>query len=171
MDAGEDAAADDAVTDVEFGDVGECGDGLNIAVVESVAGVELHALFDDFLAGILDFVDFSADLGVGEIAVLLEELCVGTGVDFANFEADVGGGADLGWVGVDEGAGTDILSFELVDNVFEFIGLGDNVEAAFGGDFLTVFWDEHGHLGFGFEGQGYDFVGDCEFEVHLGLDG
>ena len=87
--------ADYEVADVEFDDFGDGGDGRDVGVGEAVAGVDFEA---EGFGEVRTFGEADEFVGVA----CFRAVGVGAGVEFDDVRADVGGGAELVFVGVNE---------------------------------------------------------------------
>src|SRR5437764_216770 len=111
--ADEYGAADDGVADVQLAHAAQRSDGLDIEVVERVAGVEAHAKAADRIAGALDALELCDHLGaLGVAALRVEGVCIGPGVDLAHRGANARRGLDLPQLGVDENRNHDARVLE-----------------------------------------------------------
>jgi hypothetical protein len=63
-------------------------------------------------------------------------------VEFDDRSLKGGGGIDLAGVGIEEEARDNLGLGEFFDDGTKSLNLGGGIEAALGGDFSTVFWDE-----------------------------
>ena len=110
-------------------------------------------------------------VGGGDEALEFLELCVtlrvgeGAGVEFDHVRAEGEGGVDLRGVRFDEHAHACAGFAESAHGRFEEGFEADDVESAFGGDFLTIFGDETGFVGACLEGDFDDFGCVAHFEV------
>lgn len=66
--ADEDGAADNRVSDVQFFDAFDGGDGGNIVVVERMTGVEAHAAIADQCASAGDLFEFGSQFWTTKVA-------------------------------------------------------------------------------------------------------
>ena len=155
---------DEGVADVEFGDGQDFGDGGDVVDVEAVAGVDGEAAFGGEVCGLFYFGQLAGAFVCGGVGVC-------AGVQFDGGRTGVEGGLDLGFVGVDEEGDADAGSSELVCVVGNFLLQGDDVEAAFGGDFLPFFGDDAHVLRAHAQGVFEHFFGECHFEVDVGAHG
>jgi hypothetical protein len=92
---------------------------------------------------------------------------VTTGVQFDDWGLEGGGGIDLAWVGIEEKADKNIGLMEFLNHWAKRVDFGDGVEASFGGDFGTVFWDKANFGGSEAEGEVEHGGGGGHFEVEL----
>ena len=85
--------------------------------------------------------------------------------------ADVCGGLDLRFVGVDEEGDADACFAEDAGEISCFLLLPQYVQATFGGDFLAFFGHDADFFRPHAQGVFEHFFGQCHFEVDVGADG
>ncbi len=110
-------------------------------------------------------------VGGGDEALEFLQLCVtlrvgeGAGVEFDHVRAEGEGGVDLRGVRFDEHAHACAGFGESANGGCEEGFEADDVESAFGGDFLAIFGDEAGFVWARLEGDFDDFRCVTHFEV------
>src|SRR5918992_1676190 len=95
LDADDDGTSDDAVADVEFDNLGDCGDRRDIFVIETVAGVHLETEGLRESCCIHDRLPLFLPFRSGQIAIC-------AGVDFNSVSAHFARCFDLCGVAIDE---------------------------------------------------------------------
>jgi hypothetical protein len=147
------------MANIEFMDAVESGDRAHVVVGQSVAHVEDQSLGDGVESGFAEAVQF------GEACLRRAGFCVGAGVQFNGRDIEFAGFADLFDVGVDKEADEDPGACELIGALFDSLGVSDDVESAFGGDFFATFGNEGSLFWKCLQGDAGDFVGNGHFEV------
>ena len=158
VEACEHATRDDGVADVEVGEVGDTSDQRDIGVVDAVTCIDLESGLVGMGSGLdeaMEFEELRLSLGVRKSA----------GVQFDHIGAEGERCIDLSVVGFDEHADSGADGFEGLDGGLEVGFESGDIESAFGGDFLTIFWDEAGFCGARFEGDLDDFWRVTHLEV------
>ena len=150
-------AGDDAVADVEFTEVFNAGDGLDVAIGQAVAGVNDQSRGQSDVAAVAQLVQTPLDLRIRRrIGVL-------AGVQFDGIAAGLGGGENLLFVGDDKGTDADAFLVQTSNNLAQPFQLADAVQAAFSGQYSTVFGHK-GHL------IGTNLLGDLDhLRIHTHL--
>ena len=156
---------------MQLPDIGKSGDGLNIEIIESVAGIKPHPRLADESARVSNLFNLCDYFGAVCIPTEIPEgMGVGAGVDLADLETAVLGRLDLVGFSVDKRTDDDSSVPKPSDDTAEPILLSGDIKSALGGDFLTALGNEHGKLGLGFAGDGDHLLGRGHFEVELDLD-
>ena len=132
-----DGAANNAVADVQFGQVRHFADVSDVLIVEAVAGVDFETELISLRGGGADTADFS--FGVRWIG--FEGFGKVTGVEFDGAGFSFSSGGNLGGIGIDEEADLNAEGLQTVDGLGKGgKGAGDS-KAAFGGQFFAFFGD------------------------------
>src|SRR5690349_24399141 len=98
---------------MQLADTGKRGHGLDVEVVERVAGVEAHAGCTDRIARRLDLLELRHHgRALGVAAARMEGVRIRTAVDLADRGADALRGLDLAQVRVDEDRDDDAGAFQ-----------------------------------------------------------
>ncbi len=167
----EDRPAHDGMSDVKLPNVRKRGHGLDIEVVERMAGVETHSGIDDGTAGSLELPEGGTHRrGFGVPAMFMKGVGVGAGMKLADRETAGCGGFDLSRIGIDEGRGRDPLLTESIHHPSKAISGTFHVEASLGGHFLTPFGHQHHDLGPDAPGDLDHLVGRGHLQIQLDLD-
>ena len=149
------------MADVEFFEVGDGEDFVDVLVVETVAGVDTEAELvteGGTLDQAVEFMDACLAGGIGE----------GAGVELDAFGFEVGGGVDLVRIGIDKETDDYTIGLELADGGRKGGAVRDAIESALGGDLVPVFGDEAGVVGLDLERDGEDFGRVAYLEIQLG---
>lgn len=138
------------MANVQFGHTGDLRDGLDVEVVQGMAGVQAHPEGSAAVARVNKARELIGQRLAVEVAAAECEGCgVLTGVELAGIKARGFAGFDLGGIGFDERrdrrAGAWEI-FEAGDVVGQAREIGCNVEATFGGEFLALLRDEGEHV-------------------------
>lgn len=133
-----DGAADDAVADVQFGQVRHFVNGSDVLVVEAVAGVDFEIELVCLRGGGAEPANFS----FGGRCIGFEGLGKGAGVEFNGAGFGFGGGGDLGGIGIDEEADLNAKGLQPADGWGKGGQSAVDVKAAFGGQFFAFFRDD-----------------------------
>lgn len=156
---------------MQLPDIGKSGDGLDIEIIESVAGIKPHPRLADESACFSNFLNLGDHFGAVCIPTEIPEgVGVGAGVDLTDLEVTSLRRLDLVGLGVDKRADDDSSVPKPTDDLPEPLCLAGDIEPSFSGDFLAAFRHEHGKLGLGFAGDGDHLLGRGHFEVELDLD-
>ena len=115
--AGEKGAGDDGVADVQFFEVGDGEEFVDVGVIESVTGVDPQAE----IMGELGAFDEAMQFRLPRFACRVGE---GARVEFDVFGLEVGGGADLLRIRIDKEADDGADAVEFVDGVGESLAMG-----------------------------------------------
>ena len=154
---------DDGVADVQFVDAVDGGDGLDVVVMQAMAGIDdqplgaaqAHACADAFqLLGLAG--------GIGGVGVA-------AGVQFDRRRADAARGADLAFLGVDEQRYLTAQRAQALHGGADAFFLAGHVQAALGGQFLAGFRHQADVFRAHPLGEGQHRLGDAHLEVHAGL--
>ena len=161
MDGGAEAdnngAADDAVADVQFGQVRHFVDMSDVLIVEAVAGVDFESQLIPLRGGGAEPANFLFSVrGVG-----FEGFGKGAGVEFDGAGFGFGGGGNLGGVGIDEQADFDAERLQPADGLGKDGKSAGGVKSAFGGQFFTFFGDDA-------DSGGTEFGGDFDHFRRVG---
>lgn len=136
--ADNDGAADDAVANVEFGQVRHFVNGSDVLIVEAVAGVDFESELSSLRGGGAESANFSfSGRWIG-----FEGFGKGAGVEFDGAGFGFGGGVDLGGIGIDEKADLNAERLQTADGLGKGGKSDGNVKAAFGGQFFAFFGDD-----------------------------
>ena len=160
------------MANVELAKIRQSRDRGDIVVVQGVSGVELHAIGDDRFTGVADSSQFRLDIRVLRIvAMMVECVGIGSGVDFADHESTAGRGLDLIGLRIDECTDRQFAVAEGTDGPLEGIELPKDIQPTFGGDFLPTFGDEHGHVGPSGQGDLDQSIGGGHLQIQGQVDG
>ena len=136
--ADNDGAADDAVADVQFGQVRHFVDVSDVLIVEAVSGVDFEPELSSLRGGGVEPANFS----FSGRWISFEGFGKGAGVEFNGAGFGFGGGGDLCGIGIDEEADLNAKGLQLVDGLGKGEKSDGNVKAAFGGQFFAFFGDD-----------------------------
>ncbi len=151
------------MADVQFTDTGDACDRDDIAVSEAVAHMKDESAGAGGIRGDLDLVQPASLFGGGG------SVGVGSGMEFDGLDSELTGGVDLFGIGIDEEADFDPGGEELVDRAADDIATADDIEAAFGGDFLPPLGNKRALFRPHLESDLCDLLGGGHFEVQLDL--
>jgi len=153
------------MSDVEFMDAVESGDGSNVVIGQSVPHVQHQALRDSVQAGFAEAIQF------GGASSRSASLGPRSGVQLHCGDVEFHGFADLLNIGVDEQADEDSSPGQLCRALTDPLSVRNNVESAFRGDFFPAFRYEGGLIGEGLQGDAGNFVRDGHFQIESESDG
>src|SRR5215211_325442 len=165
LQADKDGATDNAMADIEFGEVGNALEESNVLAIQSVAGVDFQAQ----LASLARGVDQPFQLRPGLAG--MERLGKSPGMELDELCADACGGFDLRRLRGNKQTNFDTGSIHAFAGVAERLPLGGDFQAAFGGNFLPPFGNDADDVGFYLEGDSNDLRRIRHFEIEPGLDG
>ena len=142
---------------MEFAELREPCDGLDIVVIQGVPSIETHASLHDELSGLGD----AGELGCGlftRLPILLCGLSPWARVHLTHRKAAFCSRGDLGFIGIDKGTHRNSDCGELLDHAAESIFLASDIESAFGRNLLSALRNEHGGLGHDGEGDPHHLI-------------
>ena len=90
-------------------------------------------------------------------------------MNFTDAGANARSRFDLRQFGIDEDAGHDAGVGQAGDDIVQPGFLDQDIETAFGGDFVTAFRHQHGHFRLQLTGDADHFVGRRHFQIQFGL--
>jgi len=161
----EHGSAQDAVADVEFMEMGDGENFLNVSVVDAVPSVDNEAKGVGEFGSFLKFFEFRLEL-FREVVEVGEGSCV----EFDPWSLDFCRDFDLGRIRVNEEAGVDACFVHGCGNFPDSVDLAEGIEPAFGGDFLSVFRDQADAVGVNLEGELQHLWSAGHFQVEAGSD-
>lgn len=164
--ADSDGTADDAVADVQFGQVRHFVDGSDVLIVEAVAGVDFEPELISLRGGGAEPANFT----ISGRWIGFEGFGKGAGVEFNGAGFGFGGGDNLGGIGIDEEADLNAKGLQTADGLGKDGKSAGDVKAAFGGQFFAFFRDDADGGGAEFGGNFNHFRRIGHFEVQGDLE-
>ncbi len=166
LESGKDRAAHDAVSDVQFIQSLDLGDGDDIGVVQGMPGVEPHPGRLHRPSGLDDGCECLGHGWIIESAISVGMgMGPGAGVDLADFESTLCCCGDLVEFGIDEGAGRDTATAEPGNQVLEVLEVARHVQPPLGRDLHSALRHQHGHLWGGCQGDAEHLLRCRHFEI------
>ncbi|MNH17463.1 hypothetical protein D3C79_771350 [compost metagenome] len=153
------------MTDVELIKLGNGGDGLDVVVVQAMAGIDLQAL----AGGIGGAGGDALELGVA--LRIRGGIGIAAGVDLDEGGTTLGGRIDLDGVGVDEERHLGTDGGEAGHRIGDLVELAGHVQATLGGHLGALLRHQADELGLDALGDADHLLGHRHLQVHPGLDG
>ena len=147
------------MTDVEFHDLRDCGDWLDILECESVTGMRLYAVLCGERHSICDSAQFNLLLGTLTV-------CVFAGVEFNYRRTKADSSLYLTGIWLDEQADPYARIQQASDQGREMIMLPRGIKSTLGCPFLAPFWHDTRRMWFVAERNFYHLVGRGHLEVN-----
>lgn len=151
------------MTDVDFRHSDNRSDWADISIVQPVTGVQSKVVVRGPLTGATKSIELYLNFGAFGVGVI-------AGMQFDRVKPLLSGGDDLLFIGVDKRRREDVQFLEAFERSGG-LGIGGEIDAAFGGDFLPSFGDESGLIRDALDGQIDDVFGDAQFQIELALHG
>ncbi len=152
------------MADVELIELGDGGDGLDVVVVQAVAGIDLEPLASSIGGTGGDALELGVALGIGG------GIGVTAGVDLDKRGATLGGRIDLDGIGIDKERNLSPHRGETGNGVSHLVQLAGHVQTAFGGHFGALLRHQTDEVGLDAAGDADHLFGHCHLQVHSGLD-
>ena len=153
------------MADIELIELGNSGDGLDVVVVQAVAGIDLKPL----ASGIGGAGSDALELGVA--LRIRGGIGIATGVDLDEGGTTLGGRIYLDGVGVDEERHLGTDGRKAGHRIGDLVELTGHIQAALGGHLGALLRYQADELGLDTAGDADHLLGHRHLQVHPGLDG